>query len=118
MAVETIEQHYFTVAQDRKSDLLDHLLERESPEQTIIFCRTKRGTDRLYRQLSHRHTDCGSMHGDMGVEKGIEYYRDFATVSSRYWWRRTLLAGELTSAPSLTSSITMFLRTAMIMSIA
>lgn len=65
MAVETIEQHYFTVAQDRKSDLLDHLLERESPEQTIIFCRTKRGTDRLYRQLSHRHTDCGSMHGDM-----------------------------------------------------
>lgn len=65
MAVETIEQHYFTVAQDRKSDLLDLVLEREKPEQTIIFCRTKRGTDRLYRQLSHRHPDCGSMHGDM-----------------------------------------------------
>lgn len=65
MAVETIEQHYFTVAQDRKSDLLDHVLERENPEQAIIFCRTKRGTDRLYRQLSHRHPDCGSMHGDM-----------------------------------------------------
>ena len=65
MAVETIEQHYFTVAQDRKSDLLDLVLEREKPEQTIIFCRTKRGTDRLYRQLSHRHPECGSMHGDM-----------------------------------------------------
>ncbi|MBL6723682.1 DEAD/DEAH box helicase [Rubripirellula sp.] len=65
MAVETIEQHYFTVAQDRKSDLLDLVLEREKPEQAIIFCRTKRGTDRLYRQLSHRHPDCGSMHGDM-----------------------------------------------------
>ena len=33
MAVETIEQHYFTVAQDRKSDLLDHLLEREVPNR-------------------------------------------------------------------------------------
>jgi len=65
MAVETIEQHYFTVAQDRKSDLLDRVLEREDPEQAIIFCRTKRGTDRLFRQLSHRHPDCGSMHGDM-----------------------------------------------------
>ncbi len=65
MAVETIEQRYFTVAQDRKSDLLDRLLKREKPEQAIIFCRTKRGTDRLYRQLSHTFDQCGSMHGDM-----------------------------------------------------
>ena len=65
MAVETIEQRYFTVAQDRKSDLVDRLIKREKPEQAIIFCRTKRGTDRLYRQLSHTHDNCGSMHGDM-----------------------------------------------------
>jgi len=65
MAVETIEQHYFTVAQDRKSELLDRLLKREQPKQAIIFCRTKRGTDRLYRQLSHTHDHCGSRHGDM-----------------------------------------------------
>ena len=65
MAVETIEQRYFTVAQDRKAELLDRLLQREKPEQAIIFCRTKRGTDRLYRQLSRTHRACGSMHGDM-----------------------------------------------------
>lgn len=65
MAVETIEQRYFTVAQDRKGDLLDLLLERENPEQAIVFCRTRRGTDRLYRQLSKKHEQCGSMHGDM-----------------------------------------------------
>ena len=65
MAVETIEQRYFTVAHDRKSTLLDHLLKRENPEQAIVFCRTKRGTDRLYRQISHTHDSCGSMHGDM-----------------------------------------------------
>jgi len=65
MAVETIEQRYFTVAQDRKNELLERLLEREQPEQAIIFCRTKRGTDRLFRQLSRTFKDCGSMHGDM-----------------------------------------------------
>ncbi|MEM1070872.1 MAG: DEAD/DEAH box helicase [Planctomycetota bacterium] len=65
MAVETIEQRYFTVSQDRKGDLLDRLLQREQPEQAIVFCRTKRGTDRLYRQLKHTHDSCGSMHGDM-----------------------------------------------------
>lgn len=65
MAVETIEQRYFTVAQDRKPELLERLIERENPDQAIIFCRTKRGTDRLYRRLSRTHPQCGSMHGDM-----------------------------------------------------
>lgn len=65
MAVETIEQRYFTVAQDRKVGLLLKLLEREDPEQAIIFCRTKRGTDRLYRKLRETYSACGSMHGDL-----------------------------------------------------
>ncbi|TWT52541.1 DEAD-box ATP-dependent RNA helicase CshA [Rubripirellula amarantea] len=65
MAVETIEQHYFTVDQNKKSDLLEKLLHREKPSQAIVFCRTKRGTDRLCRQLSHQFDECGSMHGDM-----------------------------------------------------
>ena len=65
MAVETIEQRYFTVAQDNKTELLERLLERERPEQAIVFCRTKRGTDRLYRRLAKSHDSCGSMHGDM-----------------------------------------------------
>ncbi|SRR6056297_568213 len=65
VAVETIEQRYFTVAHDRKTELLRHLLRREDPEQAIVFCRTKRGTDRLFRQLSREFKSCGSMHGDM-----------------------------------------------------
>jgi ATP-dependent RNA helicase DeaD len=65
MSVDTIEQRYFTVEQNRKSDLLDRLLRREQPEQAIVFCRTKRGTDRLYRQLQHEFQGVGAMHGDM-----------------------------------------------------
>ncbi|MGB7324293.1 MAG: DEAD/DEAH box helicase [Rubripirellula sp.] len=65
MSVETIEQRYFTVAQNKKGELLERLLEREKPEQAIVFCRTKRGTDRLYRQLARSFDNCGAMHGDM-----------------------------------------------------
>ena len=65
VAVETIEQFYFTVDPERKFDLLIKLLEREDPRQAIIFCRTKRGVDRLMRKLSKRLKNVDSMHGDM-----------------------------------------------------
>ena len=64
-AVETIEQHYFTVEGDRKYELLVRLLKREEPEQAIIFCRTKRGTDRTLRRLSKKFKQVDGIHGDM-----------------------------------------------------
>jgi ATP-dependent RNA helicase DeaD len=62
---DTIEQFYFTVDQDRKFELLDRLLKRENPKQAIVFCRTKRGTDRVANRLRkrHKHVDC--IHGDL-----------------------------------------------------
>ncbi len=65
MSVDTIEQRYFTVQQDQKLELLQRLLERERPEQVIIFCRTRRGTDRLHRKLKPQFPATGCMHGDM-----------------------------------------------------
>jgi ATP-dependent RNA helicase DeaD len=63
--VDTIEQFYFTVEQDQKFELLERLLEREEPEQAIVFCRTKRGTERVYRRLSKRFSGADMIHGDM-----------------------------------------------------
>jgi ATP-dependent RNA helicase DeaD len=65
MAVETIDQYYFTVDQERKFDLLVHLLKRDEPEQAIVFCRTKRGTERIWRRLSKHFPATDMMHGDM-----------------------------------------------------
>lgn len=76
IAVETIEQFYFTVDPTRKFDLLQRLLEREQPRQAIVFCRTKRGTDKVYERLargSRRSRDAGDrnesdvacIHGDL-----------------------------------------------------
>jgi ATP-dependent RNA helicase DeaD len=64
-AVETIDQYYFTVDHERKFDLLVHLLEREQPDQAIVFCRTKRGTDRVHRKLTKLFKNVDCMHGDM-----------------------------------------------------
>jgi ATP-dependent RNA helicase DeaD len=65
MSVETIEQFYFTVDQERKFDLLVHLLKRDEPDQAIVFCRTKRGTERVFRRLSKHFEAVDMMHGDM-----------------------------------------------------
>jgi ATP-dependent RNA helicase DeaD len=65
LAVETIEQHYFTVDHERKFELLVRLLMREKPRQALIFCRTKRGTDRIYRRLAKLTKNVDCIHGDM-----------------------------------------------------
>ena len=65
LAVETIEQSYFTVDPERKFDLLAKLIEREKPQQAIVFCRTKRGTDKVCRRLSELFKGVDTIHGDL-----------------------------------------------------
>jgi ATP-dependent RNA helicase DeaD len=68
ISVETIDQFYFTVDPTRKFDLLERLLERENPRQVIVFCRTKRGTDKIFERLSRRRghaAEVACIHGDL-----------------------------------------------------
>jgi ATP-dependent RNA helicase DeaD len=88
LAVETIEQRYFTVDPTRKFDLLDKLLEREQPSQAIVFCRTKRGTDKVYERLARRRSrrsgsrsdggeDVSCIHGDLAQNVRDRVMRQF-----------------------------------------
>ena len=63
--VETIEQRYFTVDPERKFDLLVRLIEREDPAQALIFCRTRRGTERVGQRLSRKVDGVATIHGDL-----------------------------------------------------
>ena len=65
IAVETIEQFFFTVHPKNKFELLIRLINREDPHQAIIFCRTKRTTERVFQRLKKQFQHVGSMHGDM-----------------------------------------------------
>jgi len=64
-SVETIQQFYVTVEHERKTDLLIHLLQRESPRQCIVFTRTKRGAERLAERLRNRVPGVATIHGDL-----------------------------------------------------
>jgi ATP-dependent RNA helicase DeaD len=77
IAVETIEQFYFTVDPERKFDLLVRLLVREEPRQAIIFCRTKRGTEKIYQRLSKKSSGVACMHGDMNQSARDRVMADF-----------------------------------------
>ncbi len=81
IAVETIEQFYFTVDPTRKFDLLERLLDRENPRQAIVFCRTKRGTDKVFEKLArHRGSDgddVACIHGDLAQNVRDRVMRQF-----------------------------------------
>jgi ATP-dependent RNA helicase DeaD len=100
MAVETIEQFYFTVDQERKFDLLVHLLKRDQPEQAIIFCRTKRGTERVFRRLSKHFSAVDMMHGDM-----VQGARDRVMKAFRAGQVRLLVATDVVGRGIDVSSI-------------
>lgn len=73
VSVDSIEQRYVSITQDKKFDTLIRLIRREQPSQAIIFCRTKRGTDRLHRRLKESLSEIegfenkriACIHGDM-----------------------------------------------------
>ena len=77
MTVDTIEQHYFTVIPEQKFDLLVRLLERENPTQAIVFCRTRRGTDRVQRMLRKKMTSVDAIHGDLSQSVRDRVMRQF-----------------------------------------
>ena len=81
IAVETIEQFYFTVDPTRKFDLLERLLDREQPRQAIVFCRTKRGTDKVFEKLARRRggggDDVACIHGDLAQNVRDRVMRQF-----------------------------------------
>jgi ATP-dependent RNA helicase DeaD len=65
ISVETIDQYYCTVDPQRKFEMLEKLLKQEEPQQAIIFCRTKRGTDKVHLRLAKRFKDVACIHGDL-----------------------------------------------------
>jgi ATP-dependent RNA helicase DeaD len=79
MSVDTIEQHYFTVDANRKYELLLRLLVREKPSQAIVFCRTKRGTDKVANRLAKKIPAVSQIHGDLNQsqrDRVMQAFRD------------------------------------------
>ncbi len=63
--IPAIRQSYVMVHADRKFELLLRLLQRENPARAIVFCRTKRGADRVGELLRAEGQRADAMHGNL-----------------------------------------------------
>jgi ATP-dependent RNA helicase RhlE len=71
-----ITQAVYPVPRALKTDLLDDLLIRTAMSGVIVFCRTKRGAERLSRQLEKRGHPVAALHGDRTQSQRERALRD------------------------------------------
>jgi len=69
IVVDTIDQYYMTVDEDRKFGVLVRILAAERPQQALVFTRTKRGAERLYRRFAGKLPGVAMMNGDLPQTK-------------------------------------------------
>jgi ATP-dependent RNA helicase DeaD len=55
------------------------LIKREEPQQAIVFCRTKRGVDKIERRLSKRFQNVACIHGDLAQSARDRVMAEFRT---------------------------------------
>ena len=60
----TVTHHVHEVAAERKRDVLTHVLMQHGTSQALVFCRTKRGANRVGDELGQRGVRTGIIHGN------------------------------------------------------
>jgi ATP-dependent RNA helicase DeaD len=73
LTVDTVEQFALEVSPREKTERLVEVLRAESPEQALVFVRTKIRCDQLFRGLQDRGLNVKAIHGDMtqGARDGV-----------------------------------------------
>jgi ATP-dependent RNA helicase DeaD len=75
--VPAIRQSYLMVHPERKFELLVRLLQRERPSRAIVFCRTKRGADKVGTLLRTEGLKADTMHGNLSQSQRNRVLHDF-----------------------------------------
>jgi ATP-dependent RNA helicase RhlE len=88
-AAESVDLHLYEVENDRKLDLLHHMLGRETGS-FLVFARTKHGTDKLAKRLSNAGIKTCCMHGDRSQSQ-----RNQALEGFRKGYYRVLVATDV-----------------------
>ena len=60
----TVTHHVHTVAMDQKRAVLTHVLTQEAASQALVFCKTKRGSDRVGEHLGRAGIKAAVIHGN------------------------------------------------------
>src|SRR5581483_9836865 len=75
--VENVEQYYLSVEPWDKYRLLRMLLEKENPDLAIVFCRTKRGAEKVAKRLHADGIECREIHGNLAQNKRDRVMKGF-----------------------------------------
>ncbi len=67
--VEKVEQYYVSVQPWDKYRMLRTLLQAQQPELAIVFCRTKRGAEKVAKRLHEDGIECREIHGNLAQNK-------------------------------------------------
>lgn len=73
----TVTHHLHTVADDRKRAVLAHVLAQQSGSQALVFCKTKRGSDRVGEHLERAGIKTAVIHGNKSQNARTRALGDF-----------------------------------------
>jgi len=74
---ELVAQVRHPVAQERKRELLAHLVRSNDWKQVLVFVRTKHGANRLAQQLAHAGIEADAIHGNKAQNQRMRALRRF-----------------------------------------
>lgn len=80
---EMVDQRLYFVERDRKRALLAHLLEEDLEGSVLVFTRTKRGADRVTKDLMKVGLKAASIHGDKSQMARQKALQDFKSGRTR-----------------------------------
>jgi ATP-dependent RNA helicase RhlE len=78
-AAETVQQKVYYVIKEYKRALLEHLLKEEKIDHALVFTRTKRGADRVAKELNRNGIKTEAIHGDKSQnarERALKGFKD------------------------------------------
>ncbi len=72
-----IKQNFYVVKESERDDALIRLIDFKDPKKAIVFCRTRKESDRIANMLNSKGYNVASLHGDMSQKERQEVMRAF-----------------------------------------
>jgi len=74
---ETIQQYLYYTNRTTKKNLLTYILKDEQIDQVLVFSRTKRGADRIVKDLRKKKISAAAIHGDKAQNQRQKALKQF-----------------------------------------
>ena len=88
--VDTVTQHFYSIPQSQKMDLLFHILNTTAMESVLVFSRTKHGADKISHRLERKGIKAVAIHSNR-----TQSQRDHALAGFKQGQFKVLVATDI-----------------------